>query len=95
MEPASKIIHSLGGAAKLAAIVGVHRTRVYGWMKAKESGGTGGVIPMPHIKKIIAEAARQGIKLTGDDFLPHVSGSGDHPPTHGNAPRASQGEDAA
>ena len=70
MEPASKIVSALGGARNVAEITGVHRTRVYGWMKPKEDGGTGGVIPYNHIPKIMAAAAQAGVALSGDDFLP-------------------------
>uniref|UniRef100_UPI00384E1C44 carph-isopro domain-containing protein n=1 Tax=Celeribacter naphthalenivorans TaxID=1614694 RepID=UPI00384E1C44 len=74
MKPASKIISKLGGAAKVAAIAGVHRTRVYKWMRAQEDGGTGGIIPQRHIPKIISAAKEMGIELTGDDFLPVACG---------------------
>lgn len=70
MEPASTIIKALGGPAKVAAIAGVHRTRVYGWMRARDAGGTGGVIPMAHIPKLLAAARSAGVSLYGDDFIP-------------------------
>lgn len=73
MEPASKIVSALGGVRAVAEIAGVHRTRVYGWMKPKEDGGTGGVIPYPHIPKIMAAAKKAGIRLSGDDFIPTAS----------------------
>lgn len=91
MEPASKIVAALGGASQVADIVGVHRTRVYGWMKPKAAGGTGGLIPFPHIAKIVDAAARQGIRLTGDDFLPCVGAEVSvHPSAHVDAPAARQ-----
>lgn len=70
MEPATHIIQALGGAAQVASIVGVHRTRVYRWMKSQADGGTGGIIPQRHIPKIMAAAKVAGVNLTGDDFLP-------------------------
>lgn len=70
MEPASSIIKKLGGANCVAEIAGVHRTRVYGWMRPKTDGGTGGVIPLAHAAKLIEAARRKGIALTGDDFIP-------------------------
>lgn len=69
MEPASSIIKALGGPTEVAAIAGVHRTRVYGWMKPKEDGGTGGLIPYPHIPKLIDAAKTRGVSLSGDDFI--------------------------
>jgi hypothetical protein len=71
MEPATSIIRKLGGPSKVAAIVGVHRTRVSNWMRAKESGGTGGTIPQTHHLTILRAAASMGVEgINGDSFLP-------------------------
>lgn len=70
MEPASTVIGKLGGPTKVAQVVGVHRTRVSNWARPKESGGTGGVIPMRHVPKLLALAQEKGIKLSADDFIP-------------------------
>lgn len=70
MEPACKIIKLLGGPSVVAKIAGVHRTRVSNWMRPKLSGGTGGIIPINHINKLIEAAQEKGIVLSGDDFLP-------------------------
>lgn len=69
MEPANTIIDTLGGPTAVARIVGVHRTRVSGWKRPKEKGGTGGRIPFWHAEKLIAAAAAQGKSLSADDFL--------------------------
>ena len=70
MEPARGIIDRLGGANAIATITGVHRTRVYGWMRARELGGTGGVIPVKHAPALLAAAEAQGVHLKAEDFLP-------------------------
>lgn len=70
MEPACKIIKLLGGPSAVAKIAGVHRTRVSNWMRPKSSGGTGGVMPITHINKLIEAAFEKGVALSGDDFLP-------------------------
>ena len=70
MEPAASIISKLGGDTAVAAIVGVHRTRVANWKRSKESGGTGGVIPFKHVPALIAAARAAGHELSADDFLP-------------------------
>ena len=70
MEPATTIIRALGGPSKVAALVGVHRTRVSNWMRCKEVGGTGGVIPLSHHRKIIAALAGAGTILPADALLP-------------------------
>lgn len=72
MEPAQTIIRSLGGPNAVAKITGVHRTRVSNWMRPKESGGTGGMVPFKHVPAIIAEAKTRGVELSADDFLPRV-----------------------
>jgi hypothetical protein len=71
MEPASSIIIKLGGAPKVAALVGVHRTRVYLWMRPRSVGGTGGNIPQAHQLTILRAAKEAGIDdITGESFLP-------------------------
>jgi hypothetical protein len=70
MEPAASIIAKLGGDTAVAAITGVHRTRVANWKRAKESGGTGGMIPFRHVPKLRDAAQRSDIALTAGDFLP-------------------------
>jgi hypothetical protein len=70
MEPASSIIRSLGGVSAIVDITGVHRTRVYSWMRGKTEGGTGGVIPQKHIPTLLNEAKAKGLELSADDFLP-------------------------
>lgn len=87
MEPAQSIIRKFGGPNAVAAIVGVHRTRVSNWMRAKGSGGTGGTIPFKHAAKLIEAATELGINLSADDFLPPVV---DRDPT----PAAAQGDAA-
>jgi hypothetical protein len=73
MEPARTIILSLGGPNAVAKIAGVHRTRVSNWMRAKEAGGTGGMVPFKHVPAMIAAAKDKGIELSADDFLPPVA----------------------
>lgn len=70
MEPAKTIILCLGGSTSVATIVGVHRTRVWNWMRPKEKGGTGGIIPFKHAPILIAYATTLGVDLCADDFLP-------------------------
>ena len=70
MEPASTIISKFGGVSTVAAIAGVHRTRVWNWSQPKEKGGTGGFVPMAHIPKLLAAAAAKNIELSAEDFIP-------------------------
>lgn len=70
MEPAASIISALGGDTAVAAITGVHRTRVANWKRPKATGGTGGVIPLKHISKLLDAARAKDIPLTAAQFLP-------------------------
>jgi len=72
MEPAASIISKLGGDTAVAAIAGVHRTRVANWKRAKDAGGTGGAIPFRHVPALLQAAKAKDIPLSADDFLPPV-----------------------
>lgn len=69
LDPAKSIIAQIG-AEDVARVCGVHVSRAYRWMRPKDKGGTGGLIPIEHIRPIIAAAANRNIHLTADDFLP-------------------------
>lgn len=75
MEPAASIISKLGGDTAVAALVGVHRTRVANWKRGKDVGGTGGAIPFKHVPTLIAAAHAAGAELSADDFLPRQEAS--------------------
>jgi hypothetical protein len=66
MEPAASIISKFGGPSKVAALLGVHRTRVSTWKSPK---GTG-VIPQRYHLRLLDEAKRSGVPLTANDLLP-------------------------
>lgn len=70
MKDARSIIRELGGPSKVAAVVGVHRTRVSNWMRPKKAGGTGGIIPLAHHRALLEAAQKAGKPLTADDLLP-------------------------
>lgn len=72
MEPAHTIITKLGGPSVVAERIGIHRTRVSKWQAARDSGGTGGMIPVKHIPALVRLAQEVGVQLSADDFLPFV-----------------------
>ena len=76
MEPARTIIARFGGPSKVARLVGIHRTRVYGWMKPRAVGGTGGRVPQSHHLTLLSEAHKRGIALEPADFLAPPSTKG-------------------
>ncbi|GGC60397.1 hypothetical protein [Chelatococcus reniformis] len=78
MEPARSIIKRLGGEAAVAAVTGTAYTAPYRWQYAKAKGGTGGVIPQRHHRRLLSFAAKVGVALQPEDFLPpaEVAASG-------------------
>lgn len=79
MEPARTIITKLGGVAAVSRLARVHRTRVSNWMRPKERGGTGGIIPQRHIRCLLDAAQRSGVALTAEDFFPLENADGASP----------------
>lgn len=77
-EPAATIIKLLGGDTAVAAITGVHRTRVANWKRSKKVGGTGGAIPFRHVPALISAAREKGKDLSADAFLPSEKPSPAH-----------------
>lgn len=69
MEPASTIVKKLGGTGVVARVTGVHITRVSGWQRPREKGGTGGRIPQGHIPRLVEYANENGIDLSFKDFF--------------------------
>lgn len=69
MNIAKRIITKCGGHAVVAAMTGVHVSRVHRWTYPKVRGGTGGLIPAQHLQTILAEAQKRGIALSPSDFF--------------------------
>lgn len=61
----------------MAEIVGVHRTRVSNWMRPREKGGTGGVVPHWHVPKLLEFAKAKGKPVTAANFAPVVPANTD------------------
>lgn len=75
MEPAITIITRLGGPTEVARVLGVHRTRVSNWKRARAVGGTNGMIPQKHIPALLRLASTKGVDLSATDFLPPATES--------------------
>lgn len=69
LEPAYSVIQRFGGPSALSGILGVHRTRVSNWMREREKGGTGGVIPQRYHVLLLDYAKANNINLAAVDFL--------------------------
>lgn len=70
LDPAASIIERFGGIDTVRGITGASRTRVYRWTQPVERGGTGGIIPIGHIGKLLHYARDNGIEITADEFIP-------------------------
>src|SRR5262245_50782379 len=77
LDPAYSVIRKFSGPEgklgsgidEVARITGVHRTRVYRWMRPAEKGGTGGFIPNPHDRTLIDYARETKMPLRPADFF--------------------------
>ncbi|WP_455475744.1 hypothetical protein [Bartonella sp. B17] len=69
MKQFYEIINLLGGVRRVSQLLGVHRTRVYAWLRPVSKGGTGGRIPIRHIPTLLDEAERIGAPIKAEDFL--------------------------
>ena len=69
-NPASIVIARLGGEAMVSSITGTAYTAPYRWQAARAKGGTGGLIPQRHHRRLIDYARSQEIPLSTDEFLP-------------------------
>ena len=69
MDPATAIIKKLGGEAKVAGIAGTALSAPYRWQHEKSRGGTGGLIPQVHHRRLLDYADAHGIALTAEEFL--------------------------
>ncbi len=69
MKQFYEIINLLGGVRRVSQLLGVHRTRVYVWLRPVSKGGTGGRIPTKHIPILLNEANRIGAPIKAEDFF--------------------------
>ena len=69
--PAQQIVAKCGGAAVVAAWLGVNHSTVYRWTQPKDRGGTGGFIPYRHHVALIRAARAAGKHIEPAEFLPN------------------------
>jgi hypothetical protein len=75
MEPASSIIKKLGGEAIVSKVTKTAYTAPYRWQYPRARGGTGGIVPQRHHRKLLTFAQQNDIGLKAEDFLPPMKGS--------------------
>jgi hypothetical protein len=69
MNPAQQIIERLGGEAQVSHITGTAYTAPYRWQAPRAKGGTGGLIPQRHHRRLLDYARAKGIPLAAEEFL--------------------------
>lgn len=76
---AQNVIDKFGGARELARVLedmcpekALNASTIYRWMYPREAGGSGGEIPVQHIKLIMRAARYAGILLRTEDLYPHI-----------------------
>ena len=77
LDPAYSVIRKFAGPEgklsegidAVAAITKADRTRVYRWMRPREKGGTGGLIPSQQQKKLFEHAKENRLPLKPGDFF--------------------------
>jgi len=69
MTIAQNITRKFGGAAHLAAVVGVDVSTVYRWSYPCNRGGTGGIIPAKYHQMILDRSKCIGVDLSPSDFF--------------------------
>lgn len=69
LDPARTVIAKAGGVEAVVAVTGKHISRVYRWMRSKEKGGTGGIIPPGSANAILQHAQKTGLPISASDFF--------------------------
>jgi hypothetical protein len=69
---AERVLRKLGGARRVAEMLGTSPQAIYKWTYPREYGGTGGLIPHRRQLELMVTAKQRGIVLTADDFFPKV-----------------------
>jgi hypothetical protein len=62
-----------GGEAVVASVTGTALTAPYRWQYPRERGGTDGLIPQRHHRRLLDYAAANGLALSAEDFLPRTA----------------------
>ena len=76
LEPARTIILKMGGAPKVAKILGIDESTVYRWVwpkqnpKKRGARGTGGLVPAERQQQIMEWSRKHGYPIHAGDFFP-------------------------
>ena len=79
IDPAHTVLLRFGGAGPLSRLLGLDRSAVHRWALPRSRGGSGGLVPGRHHRRILALAAAEGIALSAADLIGAPSVAGDPP----------------
>ena len=79
VEPAATVLARFGGAGPLAQLLRLDRSAVHRWALPKDRGGSGGLIPARHPRRLLALAAAPGLALSPADLIGAPAATGDPP----------------
>ena len=77
LDPAHNVILKVAGPEgrladgikAVAKITGKSYTQVWRWMRPRDNGGTGGLIPSEHAQELLNWARKRRVSLVADDFF--------------------------
>lgn len=70
LTPGHRVVAQVGGVDAAAILAGGSTTSVYRWLQPVDKKGGGGLIPMPAQRRMVKNAAAQGLALSFADFAP-------------------------
>lgn len=69
VDPAATVLARFGGSGPLARLLGLDRSTVHRWALPKARGGSEGLIPARHHRRVLHLAAIEGIALTAAELV--------------------------
>lgn len=69
LDPARTVIAKIGGIEVACKALGVGRTAVVKWMRPREVGGRGGIIPSDQALALYEYARANNLPLEAEDFF--------------------------
>lgn len=68
-SPAELVIDRFDGVCALARLLGKNPSSISRWKKAREEGGTGGLVPSQSQPRLLELAHERGIKLSPAEIM--------------------------
>lgn len=69
MTPAEVVIDVFGGVRATARVAEVNPSTVCRWLKPRQHGGTGGMVPTEHMQHLLEAALAMGKLLTAEHLV--------------------------